>query len=230
MLDDLLERLEADPDFRSFLLDGQSVLLADYLAARPDRASRVEALVRAGRLQVGPWYVLPDEQIPSGEALVRNLLLGRADAERVGGRSDVLYSPDAFGHPAMLPDLAREFGLTAGVLWRGLRRDAAQGRDLVRWRGTAPAPSCSCIIFRPRATRSAPRSSFRIRRLPEAWRALRASLIARAAGAHVAVFLGADHHWAHPGSAGSETGSPSSSPGTKSGSRASTSSCAPPVS
>lgn len=83
-LDDLVARLEADPAYRSFLLDGQTILLEDYLRVRPECRERVEALVRAGRLAVGPWYVLADELIPSGEALVRNLLLGAADAERLG--------------------------------------------------------------------------------------------------------------------------------------------------
>lgn len=196
MLDDLLSRLEADPGFTSFLLDGQTVLLTDYLAARPAQAARVEALVRAGRLQAGPWYVLPDEQIPSAESLVRNLLIGRADAERLGGRCDVLYSPDAFGHPAMLPDLAREFGLAAGVLWRGLGAAATGNGDLVRWRGAVgellvyhlpPAGyEGGSVLFGPDAG------------LAEAWRPLREALVARARSPHVAVFLGADHHWAHP--------------------------------
>ena len=119
-LDDLLDRLDASPEFRSFFLDGQTVLLEDYLRIRPDQRARVNGLVRAGRLQVGPWYVLADEFVPSGESLVRNLLLGRADAERLGGRTDVLYSPDAFGHPAVWPALAAEFGIGHGVLWRGL--------------------------------------------------------------------------------------------------------------
>src|SRR6266576_2730001 len=109
---DLIERLQAQPAYRSFLLDGQT-----------------------GRLQEGPWYVLPDEQIPSGEGLVRNLLLGAADAERLGGRLDVLYSPDAFGHPAAWPTLAREFGIRYGVVWRGLGGETGQERDLYRWRG-----------------------------------------------------------------------------------------------
>src|SRR5947199_28179 len=115
-LDDLLERLQADPGYRSFLLDGQTVLVADYLSARPEREAELKALVKTGRLQLGPWYVLTDELIPSGEALVRNLQLGAADAERLGGRLDVLYSPDAFGHPAVWPTLAREFGIRAGVV------------------------------------------------------------------------------------------------------------------
>src|SRR5207247_2561488 len=83
---DLIERLQAQPAYRSFLLDGQTVLVEDYLRACPDREGDLRTLVKTGRLQVGPWYVLPDEQIPSGEGLVRNLLLGAADAERLGGR------------------------------------------------------------------------------------------------------------------------------------------------
>jgi hypothetical protein len=196
MLDDLLDRLEAEPGFRSFLLDGQTALLTDYLAACPDRAPRVEALVRAGRLQVGPWYVLPDEQIPSAESLVRNLLMGRADAERWGGRTDVLYSPDAFGHPAVLPDLAREFTLDAGVLWRGLGPEAAHGRDLVRWRG---AVGDLLVYHLPPAGYEAGAGLFAPEKeWPGAWRAIRGALVGRAAGRHVGVFLGADHHWAHP--------------------------------
>src|SRR2546422_7308047 len=134
-LDDLLERLQADPGYRSFLLDGQTVLVADYLSARPEREAELKALVKTGRLQLGPWYVLTDELIPSGEALVRNLQLGAADAERLGGRLDVLYSPDAFGHPAVWPTLAREFGIRAGVVWRGVGGGAGPGGGPDRRRG-----------------------------------------------------------------------------------------------
>src|SRR5919202_517298 len=134
-MDDLLARLERDPEYRTFLLDGQPVLLEDYLRVRPEQLPRVRELVRAGRLQVGPWYVLADELIPSGESLVRNLLLGAADAARLGGRLDVLYSPDAFGHPAVWPTLAGEFGIRWGGLWRGLGGGRGQERDLYRWRG-----------------------------------------------------------------------------------------------
>src|SRR5207253_498496 len=70
-----------------------------------------------------------------GEALVRNLLFGAADAEHWGARLDVLYSPDAFGHPGILPTLAREFGLRSGVVWRGLGGERGQERDLYRWCG-----------------------------------------------------------------------------------------------
>src|SRR3989449_354506 len=196
-VDALTERLQADPGYRSFLLDGQTVLLEDYLRARPDREGDVRALVKTGRLQVGPWYVLPDEQIPSGEGLVRNLLLGSADADRLGGRLDVLYSPDAFGHPPAWPTLAREFGIRYGVVWRGLGGEAGQERDLYRWRGL---DGKEVVLWH------LPRAGYEIgaalpanaERLFAAWAPVRGLLVQRATGKHIPVFIGADHHAAHP--------------------------------
>ena len=107
MFDSALATLAADPGL-PFLLDGQTVLLRDYLAVRPTARSLVEKLARAGQLQVGPWYVLADELIPSGESHIRNLQLGQLDADGFGGRLTTLYSPDAFGHPAVLPMLANQ--------------------------------------------------------------------------------------------------------------------------
>src|SRR6184192_870945 len=196
-LDDLLERLQADPSYRSFLLDGQTVLVADYLSARPEQEAEIRTLVKSGRLQIGPWYVLADELIPSGEALVRNLLLGAADAEQLGGRLDVLYSPDAFGHPAVWPTLAREFGIRGGVVWRGLGGEPGQERDLYRWRG--PDGRDILLWHLPPAGYEIgavlPASADR---LAAAWAAIRPGLVERATAKHIPVFIGADHHAAHP--------------------------------
>src|SRR5712692_9778755 len=52
VLDELIERLQQDPAYRSFLLDGQTIVLEDYLRARPERDADVRALVKTGRLQV----------------------------------------------------------------------------------------------------------------------------------------------------------------------------------
>src|SRR5216110_1618644 len=196
-LDDVLERLTADPGYRSFLLDGQTVLVADYLRARPDREPELKTLVKTGRLQVGPWYVLADELIPSGESLVRNLLLGAADAEQLGGRLDVLYSPDAFGHPAAWPTLAREFGIRFGVVWRGLGGEVGQERDLYRWAGL-DGKEVLLWHLPPAGYEVGAALSTDPERVFAAWAPVRGALVARAAGKHIPVFIGADHHAAHP--------------------------------
>src|SRR5688572_6309359 len=74
LIDELLDT--ADPA-SPFLLDGQAVVLDDYTELRPERAEALGRALRDGAIEAGPWYVLADELIPSGEALVRNLLTGR---------------------------------------------------------------------------------------------------------------------------------------------------------
>jgi mannosylglycerate hydrolase len=195
-LDDLLLRLSSDTE-STFLLDGQSVLLEDYLRVRPDREPKVAELVRAGRLQVGPWYILSDELIPSGESLIRNLLIGQTDAARLGGRTDVLYSPDAFGHPAVWPQLAGEFGIRFGVVWRGLGGEAGQHHDLYRWRGP---DGREVLLYHlpPDGYEVGAALMADAERLPRVWAQVRSSLVERTATRQVAVLIGADHHAAHP--------------------------------
>ena len=134
LVDDLLD----DPPVpgESFLLDGQGIVIDDYLAVRPERRAELAALLRERRVEAGPWYVLADELLPSGEALVRNLLAG-ADVLRAMGAEPprVLYCPDAFGHPAILPDLAAGFGHGLAVVWRGYGGRRWPAGDTVRWRG-----------------------------------------------------------------------------------------------
>ena len=196
VVDRLVDALEQDEAFRSFLLDGQTVLLEDYLRVRPEQEARVCHLVATGRLATGPWYVLADELIPSGESLLRNLLIGSAASRRLGRRLGVMYSPDAFGHPAAWPQLALQFGIRHGVLWRGLAPTPDDG-DLFRW----AAPDASEVLLY-----HLPRDGYEIGSvlpadpagLRASWPGLREALLARASSPHIAVFVGADHHAAHP--------------------------------
>ena len=120
LLDSLLDLLERDPAFRHFTLDGQTIVLDDYLEVRPQARDRIEKLVRAGRLLIGPWHVLPDEWLVSGEALIRNLRHGLARAASFGGSMRVGYVPDQFGHVGQMPQIFAGFGFEAAALWRGV--------------------------------------------------------------------------------------------------------------
>jgi len=132
MLDGVLALLEGG-SLPCFVLDGQCVVVEDYLERRPERRESIAALVRAGRLRVGPWYVLADEFLVSGEALIRNLSEGRRVAAGFGAASDVAYSPDPFGHVSQLPQIVRGFGMNAIVFARGLGDEPT--RTLYRWEG-----------------------------------------------------------------------------------------------
>jgi len=120
LLDRLLPLLEADLSYARFLLDGQTAVLDDYLAVRPEAAARLERLAASGRLQVGPWMILMDEFMVSGETLVRDLQLGMTRATALGGAMQVGYLPDMFGHVAQMPQLLALAGLAHAVVWRGV--------------------------------------------------------------------------------------------------------------
>ena len=119
IVDQVLDALENDESFEHFLLDGQTVVLEDYLEARPEEAERIAALVRGGALSIGPWYVLPDEFLVSGEATVRNLLIGHAVAGEFGPVQKAGYMPDSFGHIAQMPQILRRAGIDSFIYTRG---------------------------------------------------------------------------------------------------------------
>lgn len=132
LLDEVLPRLEADPSMAHFLLDGQLAMVDDYLAVRPESEGALQRLNASGRISVGPWYVLMDEFLVSGETMVRNLQLGLDRAATFGGAMEVGYLPDMFGHVAQMPQLLRQFGFDHAVVWRGV--PSAVDKDAFWWR------------------------------------------------------------------------------------------------
>lgn len=119
-VDRLLTILDTDPDFTCFVLDGQTSVLKDYFEARPENMAKLVSYIQAGRVKVGPWHILPDEFLVSGEATIRNLWLGERVARQYGIRNTkVGYLPDQFGHVAQMPQILQGFGIDAAVVWRG---------------------------------------------------------------------------------------------------------------
>jgi len=131
VMDSLLDLLEKDAGYKHFVLDGQTVPLDDYLEIRPERRADIERLVKAGRLLVGPNYMLPDEFLIGGEAWIHNLMYGIRSARNYGGAMMVGYSPDAFGHIAHLPAILQGFGIDSVLIWRGVGPEATTSE--FRW-------------------------------------------------------------------------------------------------
>ena len=135
MVGSLLDLLEGDQRFHSFTFDGQTIPLEDHLAVRPADRPRIEALVRADRLLIGPWYVLADLLLVSGESIVRNLQEGLRVAGSFGRASRVAYVADPFGHPAQMPQLLRGFGYGSYVFARGVGDEGEELGSEFRWEG-----------------------------------------------------------------------------------------------
>ena len=139
----ILDTLEHQNAYQKFFFDGQTIVLEDITEIRPDLKERLSEQIRKGRLNVGPWYLMPDELLVSGESLIRNLLRGRRIAQKYGASPwPVGYVPDIFGHIAQLPQIMRGFGIGTIVAWRGFEDDLA---PYARW---AAPDGTTCNLIR----------------------------------------------------------------------------------
>ena len=120
LIDQLLDLFDKD-QFSSFYLDGQTIVLDDYLQIRPQNEQRLRARIQEGRLVIGPWYVLQDEFLTCGESNVRNLLTGVREARKFGPVSMLGYFPDAFGNAGQMPQLLADAGMKAVLFGRGVK-------------------------------------------------------------------------------------------------------------
>ena len=118
-LEEIMHRLETDADYPYYVLDGQTSILEDYLAVKPENRERIKRLVQANKLIVGPWYTQTDEMIVGGESIVRNLLYGIKDSREFGPHMEIGYLPDSFGQSAQMPMILNGFGITRSIFWRG---------------------------------------------------------------------------------------------------------------
>ncbi|HEX3981411.1 MAG TPA: glycoside hydrolase family 38 C-terminal domain-containing protein, partial [Acidimicrobiales bacterium] len=120
LIDGLLDLLESDPSYSRFLLDGQMAVIDDYLEIRPENEERIRALAASGRLTMGPWYILMDEFLVSGETIIRDLQMGMERGAAFGGVAEIGYLPDMFGHIGQMPQILRMAGFEHAVVWRGV--------------------------------------------------------------------------------------------------------------
>ena len=130
MMDKLLEKLRTKPDF-SFLYDGQVVSIEDYLELHPQRREEVCGYIRANRLQIGPWYNLPDLYPVCGEALIRNLLVGRKKANLLGGCLDIAYTTFGWGQTAQFPQIFDGFGIKRVVCAKNVSKERAPNSEFM---------------------------------------------------------------------------------------------------
>jgi alpha-mannosidase len=98
----------------------------------PDIYSRIKARVASGQWEpVGGMWVEADCNLPSGEALVRQLLHGqRFFKEEFGAESRIVWLPDVFGYPGNLPQLIKDAGcdyfLTQKLSWNDTNKPEHQ--------------------------------------------------------------------------------------------------------
>ena len=121
LMDDVLELFETDPEFKSFYLDGQTIVLDDYLEVRPEKEALVRKHIDNGKLKVGPFYILPDAFLTSSESNVRNMLIGHQESLKWGPKTEIGYYPDTFGNVGQTPQLMKQLGFKYAAYGRGVK-------------------------------------------------------------------------------------------------------------
>ena len=119
LLDKVLTGLD-NGTLPNFYLDGQAAIITDALEIAPHLASGIKAQMAAGKLSAGPWYILADQMLVSGESLIRNLRLGLKTTAEFGRPAMIGYCPDTFGHSQDLPRILSGFGINNAIVWRGV--------------------------------------------------------------------------------------------------------------
>ncbi|MCC6905132.1 MAG: hypothetical protein IT326_04755 [Anaerolineae bacterium] len=118
---ELLDRFTSDLAAPAITLDGQAVVLEDYLEVHPHWRSQVEELVAGGRLFPGPWYVQTAQHLVSGEALIRNLQEGLLLSRKLGAVGFIASLTEGAVQLAQLPQILDGFGLYSAFLQPGMQ-------------------------------------------------------------------------------------------------------------
>lgn len=129
--DELIEFLENNIDFKSFLLDGQTSIINDYITYRPDNIGRIKKLVKDNRLIIGPWFTQTDTLVVHGESIIRNLLYGINDSNKFGNYQKIGYLPDSFGMSQDMPTIYDNFNLKYAVFRRGISDYLTNKREFI---------------------------------------------------------------------------------------------------
>jgi len=133
-LDDLLETMENDPEYTVYNLDAQTSFCDDYFDVKPENEERFRKLVQAGRFTIGPWYVQPDEHLPTAEGIIRNMLISKKISDKYGQFHNVAYVPDSFGQSSSFPTIVKGFGIDSAIFYRGFSEDDSNYNDFI-WEG-----------------------------------------------------------------------------------------------
>ena len=116
-----LRLLEKYPEYR--YIQSQPAAYEMCRKRYPELYERIrEAVGRGQWIADGAMYVEPDTNMPSGEALVRQLVHGkRYYKDAFGLESRVLWLPDTFGYTAALPQILRkchvDYLVTQKIFW-----------------------------------------------------------------------------------------------------------------
>ena len=130
-MDKLIDIFDKEPGYKHYLMDSQVIPVEDYLEVRPEMREKVEKYIREDRLQVGPWYTLPEEFNVSGESIVRNLQIGHRISEGYGKVTKTGYSPFSYGQNSQMAQIYRGFDIDTILFYHGIHKDETKSEFIL---------------------------------------------------------------------------------------------------
>ncbi len=131
---EVLNELVKNPN-SSFVLDGQTSILDDYVSLHPEKMNLIKRLVKEERLYIGPWYTQTDGFFTHGESILRNAMIGILDSKKYGQYMKIGYLPDTFGFNAQMPVIFNQIGLDNFFFWRGIHLGKQVMSTYFKWKG-----------------------------------------------------------------------------------------------
>ena len=142
-------------------VEGQSVVFRKYIERNAERLSEIRELVQNGQIELFmAGEIVCDTNMPSGETLLRNLVLGQQYfMDTFGVMSAIGSLEDAFGQSAQMPQLFRGVGCkmvanlsrkrVPGKYWKGLDGSVVfiggvfPAHYVGHWTKVSPCPACN---------------------------------------------------------------------------------------
>lgn len=113
--------LDRMKEYEEFVFSCSSAAFYEFIEENdPDMFEEIKQRVSEGRWNiVGGWWIEPDCNLPCGEAIARQALLGqRYFLEKFGRIAKTGFCPDSFGHAGTLPMLLRNGGMENYIFMR----------------------------------------------------------------------------------------------------------------
>ncbi len=117
----LINQLD-NKEIENFFFDGQTIIVEDLKHILNDEYyTKFINYIKEGKIEIGPWYVLPDEGLIDNISYNQNLQIGDDICKNLGvNSSKVMYLPDTFGHDMSIPKLSQENNIDYAIIHRGL--------------------------------------------------------------------------------------------------------------
>jgi alpha-mannosidase len=125
-------------EFAGFVFNHNEALLYKWIEEYdPGLFRQLQKLVRAGQWHImGGWYLQPDCNMPSGESLVRQILIGRRYfQEKFGARPSTAANLDPFGHTRGLVQILAKSGYDSYLFCRPSLQDCGLPGTDFTWVG-----------------------------------------------------------------------------------------------